>query len=168
MFYLRQNALGLVSNAATRWPSQSPDHRVIKYRRAFGSGFQHIWLKVLLSNDMFFVKFTTWVTSLITIYCSLFPKPLCEGNIKESSLQIYTLNLKKTSACSTHCWCTISAQTEPPIAGSTCLLQNKAAHWHLFDLKSGASPLQLWHSWTQRKISDHNERYRDKSNSLTQ
>jgi hypothetical protein len=77
------------------------------------------------------------MTSLITIYYPHFPKPLCEENMIEISLQIYTLNVKKASAFSTCCWCTISAQTEPPIPGSMFLLKNKAAHWHLLDLQVG-------------------------------
>jgi len=62
------------------------------------------------------------MTALTTIYYPPFPKPVCEGNMKNISLQIYTPNLKKASVCSTHCWCTISAQTEPPIPGSMFLL----------------------------------------------
>jgi hypothetical protein len=107
------------------------------------------------------------MTSLITIYYPPFPKPLCEGNMKEISLQIYTLNLKKASACSTHCWCTISAQTEPPIPDSMFLLKRRQ---HI----ETSLTFTLWPNWIQRKkvfyrlIYDHTERYQDKSNSLTQ
>jgi len=81
------------------------------------------------------------MTSLTTVYYPPFPKHLCEGNVKNISLQIYTPNLKKASVCSTHCWCTISAQTEPPIPGSMFLLEKRKHIDSCLTFKSGASPL---------------------------
>jgi hypothetical protein len=94
--------------------------------------FEHIWLKVLMFNNITVITLTTCVTSFIKIFSSFNTllktwSFLCMTQWKIFPCRIIFLfhSGTKDLACSEHCYCNISAKSKTKIPGLTFFTTRK-------------------------------------------